>query len=361
MCVIIVKEPEFPGIPYDKLETACDINKDGFGLSWIERGRIKTIRDLSKNDPKLIQKELNKHAKRRYFLHLRHATVGQVILQNSHPFFPLTRSDGLEVGFMHNGTLFDYKPDADSPLSDSYNFQEKFLRPVLLRLHAFGKDEVLDDPVLAELLKDKTKYGESVIVLFDNTGRTAVAGKAGVKYLGWWASNDYSFDTNHVRSSKRQSFQSRVWGPSGTSSDYGRTSKADELGLPWLPKSDDINLNMASWEEDLKNMDTASALDLKAFNEIQSEIWAIGKRVNDATTGKDSLMQTADGVTFMQLDAARETFLKAANLKQYSDLGRLSAAQIAELCQEYPNGMAYLIVDLLADKYTGATEADPVG
>src|SRR3990167_10959404 len=85
MCVIIDRQPGVD-ISENMLEIACTINKDGYGLAFAEKGKIIVHRSLGKNEPTDVKLILDKYKDKRVFLHLRHATVGEVSEINSHPF-----------------------------------------------------------------------------------------------------------------------------------------------------------------------------------------------------------------------------------------------------------------------------------
>jgi hypothetical protein len=202
MCVIIVAEPGVV-IPQDKLELACDINKQGFGLSWGGKTKIETERSIEDNDPKAIAKLLEQTKTHRRFLHLRYATVGEVTMENSHPFIGMNGT----FGMMHNGTLYNWKPlatSADKDRSDSFIFFRDMVEPMAKMAHKFsGPTFLLENMIFRKVLLDYI-IGNSVVVLFDNKERKLTLNvNKGKQFEGWWASNDYSFDEQHIRSSTR--------------------------------------------------------------------------------------------------------------------------------------------------------------
>lgn len=352
MCVIISREADVL-LPYGKLEIACDINKDGFGLSWVERGKIKTVRSLEKNNPKAIDKELKRLAHKKVFLHLRHATVGEITDENSHPFFPLETKE-LQVGLMHNGTLFKYKPLKGTE-SDTKVFSETFVRPLLLRCHAFSKDGVLEDAFFKSLMKNEI-WGESVFLLFDNTGKSVVIGKEGKTFEGWWASNDYSFDIQHHRSSQRTPYTNtntnyRDWyGGSAQTSTRGMNTSEP---LPWADWSGLVKdeINVSTWEEDLKTLEAETELSGLFYEKRNSGMMEIRRVIRETQRTGNSIMPSPTG-TVVNLGVARRTFLEQVGLKSYPDIAVLSADQFADLCKNHPKAMAELFVDLMAERIT---------
>jgi hypothetical protein len=369
MCVIIKKKAGVH-IPPDMLELACDINKDGFGLSWVNKKKLVTIRDIKKNDHTVIRAELEKHKDIEVFLHLRHSTVGVIDLDNSHPFFPLEEDDGLEVGFMHNGTLFDYVPAVNSEAdkekrSDSYQFSRYFLRPFLLRMKAWSdlkrtkKLHLLGDYLVEQILSDQIGTGGSVFLLFDNLGNSmTVDGEKGKEYDWGWASNTYSFDAQHFRSSSRtpisfnnhggitehnSSFRPHAVRSNGSA--YG----ADDDGLPWgretFPQNGAIKLSQ--WEEDLAKMDREDQLKAMDYGNLQQQIDRVGSIIRQTDAGVDSMVSTIG--KYVVYDSKRQKFLETAGLRSYAELFKLTRDNLENLTGEYPKAFSDLILDLLKD------------
>lgn len=204
MCVILEIEPNVI-IPTDKLDCACDINKHGFGIAYVDNNEIKIIRDVSTpNDPKVVADHLQKLKKFKRFVHLRHATVGAVNLANCHPFVVIQDKKKPRIAMMHNGTLQSYTPPADDKItSDTAMFNAHLVRPLALRLDAYLKTKyVIDDFIFKKLVDSECNY--SVVVIFDAWGNVVKFNEQrGKQFDGWWASNDYSFSSNHQRSSTR--------------------------------------------------------------------------------------------------------------------------------------------------------------
>src|SRR5690606_28430826 len=98
------------------------------------------------NDPEEIYDLLKDNEDLERFLHLRWMTEGDITEENCQPFCAYS-SNKREVYFMHNGTLYDYRPktsrvsyingvkteDIGETASDSKKFNDEFLAPFLLR------------------------------------------------------------------------------------------------------------------------------------------------------------------------------------------------------------------------------------
>ena len=139
-------------LPIDKLELTCDINKHGFGLAWVDNGELKIHRSVKQpNDPDEINRLLIDTIKFKRFLHLRHATVGNVNMENSHPFVLLQKGKGSPkpiLCMMHNGTLSNYTPpQGDTVTSDTLLFARTMAGPLASRVQAYSGKSVLADPI----------------------------------------------------------------------------------------------------------------------------------------------------------------------------------------------------------------------
>jgi glutamine phosphoribosylpyrophosphate amidotransferase len=199
MCVIIDKDPGAT-VPFDKLEIACRVNAHGHGISYIHRGKLQFDYCTQLNDPQAIADKLARLQKRRVFLHLRFATVGDVTLFNAHPFPLLSKKlHGVDVGLMHNGTLGNYRPTGEAleaKWSDTKFFSETFAKPLAERCLAFGDSPLEDVFFVRQIQKESGTW--SVLVLFDSLGNTVrINEERGAQFDGWWAS------TTNNRTKKR--------------------------------------------------------------------------------------------------------------------------------------------------------------
>lgn len=196
MCVIIVRNPGIE-IPFSKIDSACTVNSDGFGLSVVDRGRIETVKmyDPKGNDPEAVYKALEDAKDHRVYLHLRYATKGGKSNDNCHPF-DVYNDDEYHVQFMHNGTLGMFGSEVQT---DSEDFATRILRP-LIRRTLLETDNPLDDAFAKAII---TQYAGSSnrFVLFDNNGKDLIHGSKGESNWhdndGWWSSNVYSFNRTH--------------------------------------------------------------------------------------------------------------------------------------------------------------------
>ena len=99
MCWILVKPPENE-VPYDYIEEAQKKNKDGYGVSWLDNGELKTFKTLNFEE---LNEQLEKIEDKLMVVHLRATSAGTTCINNVHPF-------QVPTGVMfHNGTITNLK------------------------------------------------------------------------------------------------------------------------------------------------------------------------------------------------------------------------------------------------------------
>lgn len=241
MCVII-DLPANKAIDKAMLAQACDINPDGYGVAWVDKGAVHVKRSVKNNDPKEVGSLLDRLKSHRRIVHLRYSTVGAVNLENNHPFVVLENRRGPQMVMFHNGTLSDYRPP-NGTLSDTFCFNSEFVQPLAQRIEAFGGlKNVVEDKIFRRQMA-KEIGGYSVIVLFDKYGNVLRFNESkGKQYETFWASNSYSFDKNHHRSSTSSIGVWRNQGNIGARSSYS--------ALPWeeVNISEDRQAEVLAWE-----------------------------------------------------------------------------------------------------------------
>jgi len=136
MCVIISLPPKV-NIPYPMLENAVWNNPHGYGLIVQQGSKLAVTRKLNVEgtDPKEVDEILRANDDNLRHIHLRWMTEGDITLDNVQPFRVYNKK-GHEIWFMHNGTLYDYKPGkfedgTTDPRSDSRIFADTVLVPFL--------------------------------------------------------------------------------------------------------------------------------------------------------------------------------------------------------------------------------------
>ena len=133
MCWILVKPPENE-VPYDYIEEAQKKNKDGYGVSWLDNGELKTFKTLNFEE---LNEQLEKIEDKLMVVHLRATSAGTTCINNVHPF-------QVPTGVMfHNGTITNLKTttknDSDTNTLAQLISQTKFkkvedIKPLLLAI-----------------------------------------------------------------------------------------------------------------------------------------------------------------------------------------------------------------------------------
>jgi len=197
MCVIMQIPPDFE-INEDfayKMESACLVNPDGYGLMVPDRGVLHVRKEFGDNDPEKILRMMEEAKKQGIIIHLRFRTKGTKDISNCHPFNILKpRKDGMHIEFMHNGTLPHYGNQADC---DSRVFAKEIIRPLARALSDNGSP--LAEPLFQKIMSDYA--GNGSFFLMDEQGQYLRCG-SGYELDGFWASNKYSFERSHRSSEK---------------------------------------------------------------------------------------------------------------------------------------------------------------
>lgn len=345
MCVIIDRKAGAE-ISLEKIEIACDINKHGYGLVYLHKGHLKIVRSLKDNDHKEVYDLLQRHKDQRVWLHLRHATVGTVTKENSHPMICTTKAaDGMDIVFMHNGTLHEYKGE-NPDLSDTYYFNEQLVTPLAKRCIQFGG---LQDKFFQGQIGKALKYTQSVLLFVDSTGYVLRGNSDKGKEFEWgWASNEYSFDTQHLRSSTRATtgYLSHYPDNQNTSDpmpwSHGKSKKQRRSSPPPWESWEDM-LDTDAPDKNGVGDDTMQNACLKVdIVEVSKKI-----RENWKLTEK-SLEHEVRNASSLE-PVPRKTFCELAGIINLDEVSRLSKEDFIQLCDVHPNAMAELYIDLVSE------------
>ena len=156
MCVIVSLAPK-QTVPTEILRNCYDHNHDGWGIMWVENGKVggwKCVGDFSVFLK--TWREVPRHLPRG--VHFRIKTHGEVNRDNCHPFLI-----GEELGVMHNGTIQCPMPDAG--MSDTHNFVYHELQPFLEGYEG----NYMADVEFAKLLEDVTGWSKLLLMRKDGT------------------------------------------------------------------------------------------------------------------------------------------------------------------------------------------------
>ena len=207
MCSIIHLPPGTM-FPEEKLKNAIYNNPHGWGIILLdsENKKIEVKKGFPKTmetdkhpkecDPKKIIKILKDNMDIDRFLHVRNKSQGEINIENTHPF-SVYNSNSRQVYFMHNGTLQDYKPKTttytyynnvrvddpkeggeDQTRSDSLNFAERFLQPLLVRVSGENGHGDIKDEFIEKLINKSwgSDYNRGLLV----------SNEQGPLYIGRW-------------------------------------------------------------------------------------------------------------------------------------------------------------------------------
>lgn len=286
MCLIIHRSANTI-IQYDLIKNACSRNKDGFGISVIDRGKISTQRifDPKGNDPEKVYELLEDALEQDILLHLRYATVGEESQINCHPFTVLEKAkDGVDLVFAHNGTLTGFGNGKNCTKSDSREFNDTIATPLLKAAYKAYGDEWATQPWLLDILK-KYSYSTSVFTFLDENGKLLIVNRSnGKEFTGWWASNQYSLD------------------PPVT---YTNTS---------------------------------SSTSYTSYNPV--------KPLTDIKKKELQALLKQEGEAMVLEPEVRETFKEVTGVDSLDEVLNLTPEDLYKLCKDYPEAAALLIMDL---------------
>lgn len=179
MCVIIHVEAK-KSVSWKQLEACYNGNRDGWGIMWARDGKLHTVKEVSSFSAfGNVWKDVPRDVERA--IHFRIKTHGEINKANCHPFLAAEN-----IGFMHNGFIDTYMIDAR--MSDTYNFVEHELKPVIAAWPNF-----MDDPTFVDLLEKVT--GWSKLLLMDATGKVVR-----VRDRSWTEKNGIYFSNSNTLS-----------------------------------------------------------------------------------------------------------------------------------------------------------------
>ena len=329
MCVIIHRQPNVD-IPFDKLKSACIVNGDGWGIAIPDRGKLELRRvyEPKGNDPDKIARILEDAKDQDVFLHLRFKTRGATDLKNVHPFTVASKKhDGIDLQFMHNGTLSDFGNQADC---DSKVFAREIVRPLYQALRSDLGNNAIKSPLFSKIMH---KYAgtSSLFALVDSLGNSLIVNKdRGHQFEGWWASNEYSFNRTHRE-------------PTYSTYYTGRSLQ--------------------------KETTTAGTSTAQSFTVGRSDTVVTGDTTAPFGPATHSPTATPDVTGIkgakkivskakLSYPAKRQTFCDVAEITSLEECTLMSKANVEELVADFPEHAALLIMDLLAELYDASFDEE---
>ncbi len=180
MCVIAVMNKDTGSVSKEKFDNCWKSNKDGFGMMWVDDGKVNVYKTLNQVEAySEYEKLLNKSIKD-IVLHFRIGTQGGNNLDNCHPF-----TINNDLVFCHNGILTQYSNkyyrDAYPGKSDTRIFNEKILSNL--------PSDFLDNKETCALIEDFA--GTDKLVFMSPQGSVILNKHYGTvdKETGVWYSN----------------------------------------------------------------------------------------------------------------------------------------------------------------------------
>lgn len=187
MCIIF-HNPDGRQMNKEHLRIAYENNEHGFGIMWVENGRLNTIKGIAKDFEEIwaLTQQLIGLA---YTLHLRWRTTGLINIEQCHPFHILSKdNDGLDFSVMHNGTINEIPSSPEK--SDTQLFSEHFRDKILEHDPCFKLNYI------HKLENTITKPNK--MVFMTNDGRIFFVNKhLGKEINGIWYSNIYSIQNGY--------------------------------------------------------------------------------------------------------------------------------------------------------------------
>jgi hypothetical protein len=196
MCIIILShDGNLPD--KDMLRTAYENNPDGFGVMWVDNGRVQTKHGLFTFDQ--VWESLEDLEGIPWSMHLRYVTRGKRVVTQCHPFeVSSKRQSGRDIWMMHNGTFMflNERVKAYGGLKSDTEVFANYLAEILRSKQ--NPDKVLFSSQVQENMKKKVESFNKMVFLTDE-GRFEVFNEEGGVWLDndMWASNTYSFQDGY--------------------------------------------------------------------------------------------------------------------------------------------------------------------
>lgn len=349
MCVIIARAPNIT-IDEEKIQSACIVNNDGFGITVINGGKFDTYKNVAPNKAAELIKRLEDAKDQMVMVHLRYRTDGDISLENCHPFTVATKDEhGIDIQFMHNGVISDFSGGKDT-YSDTYRFNELILKPLVSRSLKTLEDPTkwASDPTISMIVH---KYAgvANVFTIYDADGNNIVTNKArGIEHEGWWASNAYSFNTYHRTPAKQTS--SGVYGGPHYG---GYNAYKDDTDEYWEKKDNEPPFQATSTVKTIpKLQDKRNEKALAKAKAAQKEsARTVGNMVAGAI---DSAKYVAPSIIPPE---SRPTFLELTRLNSLSDLAFMEFEDLEDMVIQHPEVSTILLMDLIYTLYQQSKES----
>jgi hypothetical protein len=132
MCLIVISKKE-QVIPKAVFQDICTHNADGFGMMYLEGGRVQVEKHASSSNYKHLHRIYMRVRDKNPIMHFRMRTHGDVNKEMSHPY-----DCGYGVWMMHNGVMHNSQGD-DKTKSDTWYFVKDVIAPLFKEVRNPGK------------------------------------------------------------------------------------------------------------------------------------------------------------------------------------------------------------------------------
>lgn len=217
MCVIIHK-PKSIVFPEDDVQVAYDNNEDGFGYMYYDEELDKIVaRKTTDIDGEGIQRVFKQLEGREVVYHYRYKTKGKVVKAQCHPFKVLDKKKhGVDMYFMHNGTIHNAKIEGDE--SDTQAFNRTILKPILSKSPSLVRTKAF-----AEIVQNYISNNSKLVFMYGKGKIVKINEEAGSTRNECWVSNTYSFSPTHRSKNTTVGGQ---WNRGKTTTKVGTNSQA---------------------------------------------------------------------------------------------------------------------------------------
>lgn len=302
MCLIIATENP-KQLSSALLETAYENNSDGFGVMFINKGKLHTHKIVPKTFAD-IEKMWSKYKdlETPMGIHFRFATNGDTNKSMSHPFQVLSKAKGddRDMWVMHNGPQLP-TPMIDDNKSDTHQFVKWVLRPQLSAnpklLHNAEWQSMIEELIGTDKLLFLDGKTKEFVIFNEDQGKH-------MDNIGW-LSNTYSIQPS-----------------------YSSTTRTKY----WNDKTNEIEDRSHKWTYDDEYWSYGHYSGRNYYNTTKTPV-----SVQEPKTNTQLALPLSE-------DETDETMWNVKTLL-WEDVVTLDKDEIISLCEENPVGMGVLIIE----------------
>jgi hypothetical protein len=169
----------------EEFDNSWNGNKDGFGMSWVEKGKVNYIKGLMTKEA--AWEKYDKLTILPHTVHFRFTSTGETVKELTHPFIvgdgsnPLTYKGDMPVLFQ-NGTLSGWK--------------DWYINLIIAGARMKGK--VSDTYVMAQIVERGIKVDADLNIILSSGGKWAIVTKDDIKTFGDFHEEKGVLFSNHV-------------------------------------------------------------------------------------------------------------------------------------------------------------------